>query len=176
MSDSIENLLARSLHDVFGERDPARRTTAIEAIFDRAGTSGIAGWKMRLSPSRRSSRTIRAAGRMTRRAVPVLLDQVLERLLAGNWKDHLPRNALRVADSGFGDAEKNAGLPTHLPIFVKQFLDDTPLGADRDGVRDLQQQLDKAVDDFAFTGGRSRTRAAASGYVLGDDAAPIQLR
>ena len=67
-------------------------------------------------------------------------------------KDHLPHNAFRVADSGFGDAEKNAGLPTHLPIFVKQFLDDTPLRADRDAVRDLQQQLDKAVDDFAFTG------------------------
>jgi len=34
MSDSIENLLIRNLHEVFGERDPARRTTAIEAIFD----------------------------------------------------------------------------------------------------------------------------------------------
>jgi hypothetical protein len=30
MADSIENLLARNLHDVFGERDPARRTAAIE--------------------------------------------------------------------------------------------------------------------------------------------------
>lgn len=35
MSDSIENLLLRNLHGVFGERDPARRKTAIEAIFDR---------------------------------------------------------------------------------------------------------------------------------------------
>ena len=35
MSDSIENLLVRNLHEVFGERDPARRATAIEAIFDR---------------------------------------------------------------------------------------------------------------------------------------------
>ncbi len=35
MSDSVENLLARNLHEVFGERDPARRATAIEAIFDR---------------------------------------------------------------------------------------------------------------------------------------------
>ena len=35
MSDSIENLLIRNLHEVFGERDPARRATAIEAIFDR---------------------------------------------------------------------------------------------------------------------------------------------
>jgi hypothetical protein len=35
MSDSIENLLVRNLHEVFGERDPARRTTAIEAIFNR---------------------------------------------------------------------------------------------------------------------------------------------
>jgi len=35
MSDSIENLLVRNLHEVFGERDPARRTTATEAIFDR---------------------------------------------------------------------------------------------------------------------------------------------
>ena len=35
MSDSIENLLVRNLHGVFGERDPARRTTAIEAIFHR---------------------------------------------------------------------------------------------------------------------------------------------
>ena len=35
MSDSIENLLVRNLHEVFGERDPTRRTTAIEAIFDR---------------------------------------------------------------------------------------------------------------------------------------------
>lgn len=35
MSDSIENLLVRNLHEVFGERDPAQRATAIEAIFDR---------------------------------------------------------------------------------------------------------------------------------------------
>jgi hypothetical protein len=35
MSDGIENLLIRNLHEVFGEHDPARRTTAIEAIFDR---------------------------------------------------------------------------------------------------------------------------------------------
>ena len=35
MSGSIENLLVRNLHEVFGERDPARRTTAIKAIFDR---------------------------------------------------------------------------------------------------------------------------------------------
>lgn len=35
MSDSIENLLVRNVHEVFGERDPARRATAIEAIFDR---------------------------------------------------------------------------------------------------------------------------------------------
>ena len=35
MSESIETLLVRNLHEVFGERDPVRRTTAIEAIFDR---------------------------------------------------------------------------------------------------------------------------------------------
>jgi SnoaL-like domain len=35
MSDNIETLLVRNLHEVFGERDPARRATAIEAIFDR---------------------------------------------------------------------------------------------------------------------------------------------
>jgi SnoaL-like domain len=35
MSDSIETLLVRNLHDVFGERDPVRRRTTIEAIFDR---------------------------------------------------------------------------------------------------------------------------------------------
>ena len=35
MSDNIENLLVRNLHDVFAERDPARRAAAIEAIFDR---------------------------------------------------------------------------------------------------------------------------------------------
>ena len=35
MSDNIENLLVRNLHDVFGERDPARRAAAIEATFDR---------------------------------------------------------------------------------------------------------------------------------------------
>ena len=35
MSGSIENLLVRNLHEVFGERDPARPATAIEAIFDR---------------------------------------------------------------------------------------------------------------------------------------------
>jgi hypothetical protein len=35
MSDSIEKLLVRSLHEVFGERDPVRRSSAIEAIFDR---------------------------------------------------------------------------------------------------------------------------------------------
>jgi hypothetical protein len=35
MSDSIETLLVRNLHEVFGERDPARRASAIEAIFDR---------------------------------------------------------------------------------------------------------------------------------------------
>ena len=35
MSGSIENLLVRNLYEVFGERDSARRRTAIEAIFDR---------------------------------------------------------------------------------------------------------------------------------------------
>jgi hypothetical protein len=35
MLDSIGDLLVRNLHEVFGERDPIRRTTAIEAIFDR---------------------------------------------------------------------------------------------------------------------------------------------
>jgi len=35
MSDSIDNLLVRNLHEVFGERDPARRKIAIETIFDR---------------------------------------------------------------------------------------------------------------------------------------------
>ena len=35
MSDNIENLLVRNLHDVFGERNPALRAAAIEAIFDR---------------------------------------------------------------------------------------------------------------------------------------------
>jgi len=35
MSDITEALLARNLHEVFGERDPTRRATAIEAIFDR---------------------------------------------------------------------------------------------------------------------------------------------
>ena len=35
MSDSIESLLVRNLHEVFGERDPAQRAAAIEAIFDR---------------------------------------------------------------------------------------------------------------------------------------------
>ena len=35
MSDSIENLLVRNLHDVFGERNPALRAVAIEAVFDR---------------------------------------------------------------------------------------------------------------------------------------------
>jgi hypothetical protein len=35
MLDSIETLMVRNLHGVFGERDPARRTTAIEEIFDR---------------------------------------------------------------------------------------------------------------------------------------------
>ena len=35
MSDSIENPLVRNPHEVFGERDPARRRIAIEAIFDR---------------------------------------------------------------------------------------------------------------------------------------------
>ena len=35
MSETIEKLLIRHLPDVFGERDPARRATAIEVIFDR---------------------------------------------------------------------------------------------------------------------------------------------
>jgi len=35
MSDSIENLLIRNLHEVFGERNLARLRAAIEAIFDR---------------------------------------------------------------------------------------------------------------------------------------------
>jgi hypothetical protein len=35
MSDSIETLLVRNLREVFAERDPAWRATAIEAIFDR---------------------------------------------------------------------------------------------------------------------------------------------
>jgi hypothetical protein len=35
VSDTIENLLLRNLHEVFGERDRARRRAAIEAIFDR---------------------------------------------------------------------------------------------------------------------------------------------
>ena len=35
MSHSVETLMIRNLHEVFGERDPARRMTAIEAIYDR---------------------------------------------------------------------------------------------------------------------------------------------
>ena len=35
MLDSIENLLVRNLHEVFGEHDPAHRMTAIAAIFAR---------------------------------------------------------------------------------------------------------------------------------------------
>jgi len=35
MSDSVENLLARQPSRSLRERDPARRATAIEAIFDR---------------------------------------------------------------------------------------------------------------------------------------------
>jgi hypothetical protein len=35
MSDGIENLMVRNLHEVFDERDPALRMSAIEAIFDR---------------------------------------------------------------------------------------------------------------------------------------------
>jgi hypothetical protein len=65
MSGSIENLLVRNLHEVFGERDPARPATAIEAIFDRdhlfsdprSQHVGLEPWTMRLSPSRHSSRT-----------------------------------------------------------------------------------------------------------------------
>jgi hypothetical protein len=33
MSITIETLLQRNLHEVFGERDPARRAVAIEALF-----------------------------------------------------------------------------------------------------------------------------------------------
>ena len=35
MSTDIETLLVRNLHEVFGEREPARRATAIKALFDR---------------------------------------------------------------------------------------------------------------------------------------------
>jgi hypothetical protein len=35
MSNNIETLLVRNLYEIFDERDPARRKTAIEAIFDR---------------------------------------------------------------------------------------------------------------------------------------------
>ena len=35
MSDSIEALMVRNLCGVFGERDPARRAAAIEAVYDR---------------------------------------------------------------------------------------------------------------------------------------------
>ena len=35
MSDGIENLMVRNLHEVVDERDPALRMSAIEAIFDR---------------------------------------------------------------------------------------------------------------------------------------------
>jgi hypothetical protein len=54
MSDSVENLLVRTLYEVFGERDAARRKAAIETIFAieapcfwirRAGTLDIAAWK-----------------------------------------------------------------------------------------------------------------------------------
>jgi hypothetical protein len=34
MSNSIQDLLVRNLHEVFGERDRARRARSIEAIFD----------------------------------------------------------------------------------------------------------------------------------------------
>jgi hypothetical protein len=33
MSVTIETLLKRNLHEVFGQRDPARRAAAIEALF-----------------------------------------------------------------------------------------------------------------------------------------------
>ena len=35
MSNHIETLLVRNLYEVFGERDPVKRTATIEAIFDR---------------------------------------------------------------------------------------------------------------------------------------------
>jgi hypothetical protein len=35
LPNSIETLLVRNLVEVFGERDPARRATAIETLFDR---------------------------------------------------------------------------------------------------------------------------------------------
>jgi hypothetical protein len=37
MSNSISTLLTRNLHDVFGEKDPARRRAAIDEIFTEDG-------------------------------------------------------------------------------------------------------------------------------------------
>jgi hypothetical protein len=67
----------------------------------------------------------------------VLLDQCFERLLAGNWEDHFAHNAIRIVDSRFGDAEENARLPAHLPVFLQKLLNDTPFGPNRDAVCDL---------------------------------------
>jgi hypothetical protein len=85
---------------------------------------------------------------VTRRLM--LPDQGFESSLTNNWKNHLAHDAIGVADSSFSDAEQNAGLSAYLAVFLEELFNDPPFGPNRDAVRDLKQQLHKAVDDLGF--------------------------
>ena len=80
-----------------------------------------------------------------------LARQRLQRALASGGKDHLAHYAFRVAYRGFGDAQQDAGFAAHLNRFFDQLFEHAPLGLHRDPVRDLDQQLDQAVDHFRLT-------------------------
>jgi hypothetical protein len=117
MSDSIENLLVRNPHEVFAERDPARRATAIEAIFDRdclfseiraASMSDIGPWTMRLSPSRHNSRTT-----FFRRSAALTPCRIV-----GDSPGHSARRTNRAGITGLDVAVVNAGRISAVYTFL----------------------------------------------------------
>jgi hypothetical protein len=71
-------------------------------------------------------------------------------VLADDGEDHLAHHPIRPADRGLGDLEQDAGLAPDFPRLLDQLLHHPALGLDGDAVRDLDQQLDQAVDHLAL--------------------------
>ena len=81
---------------------------------------------------------------------PGFADQRLEGVLAGDGEDDLAHHAVRPTDRSLGNLEQDAGLAPDLPRLLDQLLHHPALGLDGNAVRDLDQQLDQAIDHLAL--------------------------
>ena len=81
-----------------------------------------------------------------------LLDQGREDALVDHGEDHLAHHAVGSGRDCGGNLEEDAGLAAHGLRLFDQFGDHLALGLDGDPVRDLDQDLDEAVDDLGLAG------------------------